>query len=214
MNTKHIVISQKARIISLGEESDSIEKIWIVLHGYGQLSRYFALKFESIAVNETLVIAPEGLNRFYLNGFSGRVGATWMTKEDRLTDIENNHNYLSTVFEQYRAGFPKARFGIIAFSQGAATAVRWFCHAQPKIQQLIVWSGSFPEDLNWFDDLQKLNKVPLTFVLGNKDEFINETKLREQSQFLKDKGMNFSVIRFEGGHDIELSALTKVNQLL
>jgi predicted esterase len=214
MNSQHIVISQKARVVSVGEETNNIEKIWLVLHGYGQLARYFALKFEAIAVDNTLVVAPEGLNRFYLNGFSGRVGATWMTKEDRLTDIENNHHYLSTVFKQYKSAFPNARFGIIAFSQGAATAVRWFCQAQPKIQQLIVWSGSFPEDLNWFEDIPKLNNVSLTFVLGDNDEFINETKLSEQSQFLKDKGLNFNVIRFEGGHDIELNTLKKVNQLL
>jgi predicted esterase len=214
MITQHIVISQKARVVSVGEETSNIEKIWLVLHGYGQLARYFALKFEAIAVDNTLVVAPEGLNRFYLNGFSGRVGATWMTKEDRLTDIENNHHYLSVVFEQYKTKFPNAKFGIIAFSQGAATAVRWYCHAQPQIQQLIVWSGSFPEDLNWFEDVQKLNKVPLTFVLGNRDEFIDETKLAQQSQFLRYKGLNFNLLRFDGGHDIDLKTLFEVNHLL
>jgi predicted esterase len=214
MKIQHITIFQKARVISLGDESNTIERIWMVLHGYGQLSKYFALKFESIAIDNTLVIAPEGLNRFYLNGFSGRVGATWMTKEDRLTDIENNHHYLSAVFEQCKSKFPKAKFGVIAFSQGAATAVRWFCHAQPKIQHLIVWSGSFPEDLNWFEDVQKLNKIPLTFILGNQDEFIDETKLAQQTQFLRDKGLNFNLIRFDGGHDIDLKTLTEVNHLL
>lgn len=214
MKTQHIIISQKARIVTLGEQSSQVERIWLVLHGYGQLSKYFILKFESIAIGNTLVVAPEGLNRFYLNGFSGRVGATWMTKEDRLTDIENNHNYLSAVFEEYKSKFPKAKFGVIAFSQGAATAVRWYCHAQPQIQQLIVWSGSFPEDLNWFEDVKKLNKVPLTFILGNRDEFIDETKLAEQSQFLRDKGLNFNLIRFDGGHDIDLKTLLEVNHLL
>ena len=34
-------------------------------------------------------MAPEGLSRFYLEGFSGKVGATWMTREDRLNDIDN-----------------------------------------------------------------------------------------------------------------------------
>jgi predicted esterase len=214
MNTQHIVISQKARVVSLGEESNNIEKIWLVLHGYGQLARYFVLKFEAIAINNTLVMAPEGLNRFYLNGFSGRVGATWMTKEDRLTDIENNHHYLSAVFEHYKSKFPTAQFGVIAFSQGAATAVRWYCHAQPQIRQLVVWSGSFPEDLNWFEDIPKLNNVPLTFILGDNDEFIDEIKLSEQSRFLKDKGLNFNLTRFKGGHDIETNTLEKVNQLL
>jgi predicted esterase len=214
MNTLHLPVNYKSRIVTLGNESNPIKKVWMVLHGYGQLATYFARKFEAINDGNTLIVAPEGMNRFYLNGFSGRVGATWMTKEDRLTDIENNHHYLSEVFSHFKNKYPDAEFGVLAFSQGAATAVRWFCHSQPPIKQLIVWSGSFPEDLNWFEDVEKLNRVPLTFVLGNNDEFISESQLQHQSQQLKDKGLHFNIIRFEGAHDLQEKTLVALHRSL
>jgi len=214
MNTLHLKVSYNSRIATLGDENNTILKVWIVLHGYGQLATYFVRKFEAINDGNTLIVAPEGMNRFYLNGFSGRVGATWMTKEDRLTDIENNRHYLSEVFSHYKNKYPNAVFGVLAFSQGAATAVRWFCHQQPKIKQLIIWSGSFPEDLNWFEDVEKLNRVPLTFVLGDNDEFINETQLQQQSNNLKDKGLRFNIVRFKGAHDLDADTLKEMHRSL
>ena len=40
------------------------------------------------------IIAPQGLHKFYLEGTSGRVGASWMTKENREDDIKNYLVYL------------------------------------------------------------------------------------------------------------------------
>ena len=54
----------------LGEE----KTIWIVFHGYGQLAKFFLRKFNLLFEDNTLIVAPEGLNHFYLKGFSGRVG--------------------------------------------------------------------------------------------------------------------------------------------
>jgi hypothetical protein len=55
-----------------------------VLHGYGHLAPYFIRKFNSL--EDSFIVAPEGMYRFYLYGSSGRVGACWMTKEERLDD--------------------------------------------------------------------------------------------------------------------------------
>lgn len=214
MQTNHISISKSARVCTLGEPSEKTQKLWIVLHGYGQLAPYFIRKFEGIDDGESVVVAPEGLNRFYLKGFSGRVGATWMTKEDRLTDIRDNHNYLDQILAHYSKKCPNARIGLIGFSQGAATAVRWYCHTENPPQRVIIWSGSFPEDLNWFDDIPKLNRVKPTFVLGDNDEFFSEDRVEEQSVWLKTKGLEFDVVRFSGGHDILNDNLLKLHSSL
>jgi hypothetical protein len=48
-------------------------------------------------------VAPEGLSRFYFEGgFHGpgsKVGATWMTREDRLAKIEDYVGYLDALHD-------------------------------------------------------------------------------------------------------------------
>lgn len=214
MTTHHFNIGKQARITSLGDDNHDVQRIWIVLHGYGQLATYFIKKFEPINDGQTLVVAPEGLHRFYLKGFYGRVGASWMTKEDRLSDIADNHGYLDQVFEHYRQIHPNARIGILGFSQGAATAVRWFCQAHDLPDRLVIWSGAFPEDLNWFEDIPVLNQRPVTFVLGDNDEFYDEKRIAEQSAWLNSKNLKFNTIRFKGGHDIDSETLLSIHHSL
>lgn len=207
MHVQHLNIQQKARIATLGSETN-VEQIWLALHGYGQLATYFIRKFQTAAPPSTLLVAPEGLHRFYLSGHSGRVGASWMTKEDRLTDIANNNVYLNAVWIHYRERFPQAKINVLGFSQGAATAVRWYCQSTEKPQHLVIWAGSFPEDLNWFEDIPKLNQTRLTFVFGDDDPFFIEESLQQRINSLRSKGLNFSVVRFEGKHDIDPKALS------
>ncbi len=205
----HLNIQQHARIATLGDAAD-VEQIWLVLHGYGQLAHYFIRKFNAHQSPHCLFVAPEGLHRFYLSGHSGRVGASWMTKEDRLTDIANNNTYLNTVWQHYRHLFPKANINVLGFSQGAATTVRWFCQSNETPQHLIIWAGSFPEDLNWFEDIPKLNRSKLTFAFGNDDPFFTEETLKQRLDTLHDKGLQFTVVRFEGKHDIDSETLASL----
>jgi len=214
MKTDHVAIQKSARISLLGEPSAKTEKLWLVLHGYGQLAPYFIRKFQSIDDGKTVVVAPEGLHRFYLKGYSGRVGATWMTKEDRLTDISDNHAYLNQIWNYFTALCPNARLGLIGFSQGAATAVRWFCQTPSPPQKLIIWSGAFPEDLNWFEDIPTLNRVQPTFVLGDNDEFYDESRIAEHTAWMISTGLDFNVIRFTGGHDIHADTLLDIQHSL
>lgn len=210
MKSQHLKVEHQARYTTLGSETGKITKLWIVLHGYGQLATYFIRNFEPINDGQTLVVAPEGMNRFYLKGFSGRVGATWMTKEDRLTDIANNNSYLDQLVAHYREKYPEAELTLFGFSQGTATAVRWVCQAQTLPARLILWSGSFPEDLDWAKDIPLLNQLNPIFVLGDQDEFFDEARIAEYTKWLTDKGLQFEVIRFNGGHLIPPKTLESV----
>ena len=78
----------------LSENYSHKKKLLIALHGYGQLAQYFAKKFDQLPEDYALLV-PEGMHRFYLQGSSGRVGASWMTKDGREFDIEDNLNYLN-----------------------------------------------------------------------------------------------------------------------
>ena len=85
----------------LGNPQSNISKVWFVLHGYAMLSEFFIQKFKNLDDGNTLIIAPEALNRFYINDYYSRVGASWMTKEERKTDIEENINYLNLLSKKY-----------------------------------------------------------------------------------------------------------------
>src|ERR1051325_10016453 len=47
------------------------------------------------------LVAPEGLSRFYLSerATERRVGASWMTREDRLAEIADYLGYLDAVYD-------------------------------------------------------------------------------------------------------------------
>lgn len=153
---KDISFTSKARYFISGEVTRHTKHIWFVLHGYGQLAAYFIRKFEGIQSSETIVIAPEGLSRFYLQDVTTRtqtgdnkVGATWMTKENRLTDIENYLNYLTQVYTSEVPQNYTGKITLLGFSQGAATVSRWAADNRIKYNRLILWAGVFPPDMNF-----------------------------------------------------------------
>ena len=127
MTENDIAFDFRARYFSAGAPDDDAVQRWFVLHGYGQLAKFFIKKFDILARHRIRVIAPEGLSRFYLEPIqdggrrNNRVGATWMTRENREMDIRNYIAYLDAIYrtESQNKNLPVTLLG---FSQGAATA--------------------------------------------------------------------------------------------
>src|SRR3989344_4462325 len=130
MQQKNIVIPKTARYFILNELSEKIEQVWFVCHGYAQLANYFINNFDELDKSKNLIIAPEGLHRFYWKGFSERVVASWMTKEDRESDIEDYVNYLNVVYDEVISSIKNknVKINILGFSQGTATVCRWLAN--------------------------------------------------------------------------------------
>ncbi len=141
----HIKVPRTLRYYTRGEVAESTPLL-TVLHGYGQHPGFFIRKVEGLVLDGWAVLAPEGLHRFYLEGSSGRVGASWMTKEDRLNDIDDHVAYLNQLLATAPLSMAKHRV-LLGFSQGAATAVRYMCAAEHRFDRLILWAGRFPPDV-------------------------------------------------------------------
>ena len=124
MEEVRIAVARTARVFCIGPPIASASRVLYALHGYGQLPAYFLRKFEPLAEAGWTVVAPEGLHRFYTEGTSGRVGASWMTREDRATDIGDYLAYLAQVQERFPLP-SNGRAVLLGFSQGVATAARW-----------------------------------------------------------------------------------------
>ena len=209
MQQKNILVPKTARYFILNEPSEQIEQVWFVCHGYAQLANYFINNFDGLDKNKHLVIAPEGLHRFYWKGFSERVVASWMTKEDRENDILDYVNYLNLVYAEVLSTLKNKniKINVLGFSQGTATVCRWLASGNVKADNLILWAGAFPSDMNFQKDKETFNKLKTYVVVGDADEFISEDEVLKHSDLLKKNEIVFELIRFKGKHEISKEIL-------
>ncbi len=209
---KSITIQINTKYHTTGELREKTEQVWFVLHGYGQLAAFFIQKFDCWDKEKNYVIAPQGLNKFYLKEFSGRVGANWMTKEDRLNEITNYVNYLNLVYQTELQGIDlqKVKVNILAFSQGCATASRWIAYSHLKFDKFVVWAGEIPQDVI---ENPIFKTLPLMMVWGKQDELIKPEFTEPMLQKIKHLGLNPQFIYFDGGHELNEQVLKEINEM-
>jgi len=200
-----ITVSRTARYFTLGRAD---RDVWFVLHGYGQLAARFLRHFEPLDDGTRLIVAPEALSRFYLSEAPAerRVGASWMTKEDRLAEIEDYVRYLDAVYQDVLRSVDRARitFTALGFSQGATTACRWTTLGTSKIDRLIVWGGEVPSDV----DLPHAARLML--VYGSRDEFFTPKVVAATEARLREHGIPYEIVSFDGGHEIAAAVVKKL----
>ena len=171
--------TRTAHVYTIGNPGKHIKKVWIVTHGYGQLASRFIHRFEQLDDGETLIIAPEGLSRFYWGGFTGEVVSSWMTKGDRLDEIADFSNYMQQVYDSFIPQLSEAvTINLLGFSQGCATQVRWILREFPHFHNLIMWSGSIPEDITYHEKEGYWNDKQLYFAYGTQDPFLTEKRVK------------------------------------
>lgn len=207
MISEETICVERSMRYSVREASGSTELLLYLLHGYGQLSRYFIRKAEELPANIT-VVAPEGMHRFYLNGHSGRVGACWMTKEARELDICENTAALNQLHEALKLRYRPIHIAVAGFSQGGATAARWVADdAMNDVNLFVSWASVFPPDLKLPDKSSKLGRSNV-FVVGTNDEFFSaEAVLNAVREY---EALGFSARTFDGAHDLDSSVLQDI----
>jgi len=212
MRQLEISFQYRARYYKLGEITPETRQVWFALHGYGQLAQYFIRKFTALQPHRIAVIAPEGLSRFYLEKLEGgsrkndRVGATWMTKENRLMDIHNYIQYLNSVYMHEVANM-NVPVTVLGFSQGSATASRWVLDNKVRFDRLILWAGVFPADMDFQSGREILNNKDVTVVYGKSDPFLSDQRFTEMKKIREKLGVHVNEILFDGGHDIQQETL-------
>ena len=213
MTVRSIAAVKTARYAVLGPEDGPVREVWMACHGYGQLVPYFGRHFRAVERPGRLVVAPEALSRFYVGDVRSpdrRVGATWMTREARETDVEDVVRYLDDVFVAACAranadplAVPLAAFG---FSQGAAAVVRWLAlspllaRRPRRASRLVLWGGGLPHDLDLGDHADWLAEAGVTLVAGDRDAFATPARTLEQEARLTAAGVPFESVGFRGEH--------------
>jgi predicted esterase len=208
----HVTTLRTARYWTLGAPAAGADEVWFVLHGYGQLAGRFLRHFEPLDDGTRHLVAPEGLSRFYLEGGADRkVGASWMTREDRLTDIADYVRYLDTLSAEVLTGRGHADgVCVLGFSQGTATAARWLTLGTTRADRLILYGGEVPPDLDLTVARGRWDQTALTLVAGSRDSYITPKILARDEARLREHDIPYGVERFEGGHELVPEVLRRI----
>ncbi|MDF9799805.1 putative esterase [Catalinimonas alkaloidigena] len=192
-------------------ENTTADHLWFVLHGYGQLAHYFIKKF-SFLEDKALVVAPQGLSLFYLQSTSGRVGASWMTKENRHMAITNYLSYLNQVYHTVlheRKSHPSS-VTLLGFSQGVSTLIRWIVSSQISFDKLIMCAGSFPEDIDSAASKKIFSNKPCYYSYGDQDPYIKEGSMEQLNGKFQRYGLEVKFVKFAGKHEVPQSLIQKL----
>ena len=213
----HLTVPRSARYVVLGEPGPHVRTLWIALHGYGQLAARFARRCAPLAGDHALVAVPEALSRFYLDAPAGgshaaaRVGASWMTREDRLAEIGDHVAYLDLLVARLReecGGAPAVR--ALGFSQGVATMARWLAFGATRVERAVAWGGLLPEDLDLAQLADRLEGAPFAFVIGEADGHRSVEQVRAQAAAARERGVASRVVTYAGGHALDAETLAAV----
>ena len=217
MQAHHLTVPRTARYYTLGDAGAHVSEVWMVCHGYGQLAQPFLASFERVASPTRLIVAPEALSRFYLdrsalpNDQPPRVGATWMTREDRDHEIADQVAYLDALHDLVRpAAAAAVRLRVLGFSQGVATVARWLALGRARADELILWAGAFPPDVELTGFARRLGPASVVLVAGARDELASWTAADSQLQRFTDAGVSARLVAFEGGHRLDDATLDQL----
>ena len=191
-----------------------MKQVWFAVHGHSQLAGSFLQDFSALDDGTRLIVAPEALSRFYLETttqgrHSHRVGATWMTREDREAEIADYIGYLdalaASVSERLGGALPDAR--VLGFSQGGATVARWAARGSTSVPELILWGSLIPDDVLDGPGAERLAGMLVTLVQGIEDTLVSPELRIRQIAALKQRGVSCRLRSFAGGHRLDQEVL-------
>ena len=211
----HIQVQRTARYYTIGEPGPETRDVWFVCHGYGQPAKDFIREFEIIADPTRVIVAPEALSRHYVpteTGFhaaEAKVGASWMTREDRQTEIADYVGYLDALYDEImgKVNAKGVSVTVLGFSQGGSTANRWVTNGRSRSDRLVLWGSFLASDADLNQAATLFRDLKLTIVYGNRDQYASEKMIRDYQTLLKEKKIPFELVTFDGGHRMDRGTL-------
>lgn len=163
------------------------------------------------------IVAPEALSRYYLDDTRGAshatsaVGATWMTREDRESEIADQASYLDALADAVSAAVAPgaARLTVLGFSQGVATVCRWIDRGHTRPDRLVCWGGAIPDDVR-LGTGAPFRHPSLWLVAGSRDIYATADRVAQQQSALRGAGVPFSWLSFDGGHRLDDDTLRRL----
>lgn len=206
--TSYIKIQKTARYVSYGNQSSKTKYFWFVLHGSKMTCEQIMYKFREFNPDEHYIVVPEALNRFYLEGFGGDVVASWMTKRDRLKEIDDFSNYLTKLYNQTLLSMPEGCKRItMGFSQGGTTLFRWLHNTNVDVDNILAYSCWIPEDINLMESKTEINNSRIIYTYGEQDQFLTEKRIEQVGDIIIKNKLSVDFEPYEGKHKVDRDQL-------
>lgn len=192
--------------------TEKTKNVWLVFHGMGYLSKYFINYFSELNGEENFIIAPQAPSKYYQGNNFKHVGASWLTRENTITETQNILNYIDAVFEKELSGVD-CNLIILGYSQGVSIATRWVATRKIQCDKLILHSGGIPKELQAHDFEFLKPSAQVIYLYGNKDQYITEARETEEklkgSKLFQDR---LKIEIFEGIHEVNREFLLKFSK--
>lgn len=212
---QHTLRVRRTARIEVAGDPRAARQLWILVHGYAQTASEMLAACAALAATDRLLVAPEALSRFYRRGSTGPIGASWMTREARESEIVDYVEYLDSVArwcvdELGCAAQPNA----LGFSQGAAPVWRWAALGETRLARLVAFGGGIPPDVDVARARAKLAGTQLEFVRGRGDTYHTAEWVERDCARVAAAGLQCAAREFDGSHELatdELAALARAD---
>ena len=169
---KEIVYTISNSYTTLNSLTSKTKNVIFACHGMGYLSRYFLKYFKGLNSDDNYIIIPQAQSKYYIAPKMKHVGASWLTKENTLKEMENIISYFDNVLSNEK--IENLNFIFLGYSQGVSVAMRYLAKRKIIVSKLILMSGGIPKELTPKDFKYLKNKAVIYYVYGDKDEYITE----------------------------------------
>lgn len=109
-------------------------------------------------------------------------------------EIEDGLNLIESALEKAREQYDARHFGITGYCMGGTYALRAACEV-PGFSAAAAFYGDIPEE----DVLAKL-KIPVVFVSGTKDAWINPEKVAQLEEIADKHELSIDSVKYEADH--------------
>ncbi len=197
------------------EDPTAVRELWFALHGYGQLAASLANDIGAIDDGTRLIVAPEALSRFYFakpfeSHRGAPVGASWMTRADRLEEIADHLEWLQLAYTHHASPLADdVPLVVLGFSQGAATATRWVASGSVSPARLICWGAGIAPELD-LGPSSPLRRARVTLVHGGRDRLVSREQVDAERARLDAADFPYDYMEFEGGHRLDDDTLLRL----
>ena len=205
---KEIVYTISNSYTTLNSLTSKTKNVIFACHGMGYLSRYFLKYFKGLNSDDNYIIIPQAQSKYYIAPKMKHVGASWLTKENTLKEMENIISYFDSVLSNEK--IENLNFIFLGYSQGVSVAMRYLAKRKIIVSKLILMSGGIPKELTPKDFKYLKNKAVIYFVYGDKDEYISEDFLNFEKKRLEDLFSNIKYIEFDGNHEIKTEIIESI----
>ncbi len=208
---KKVIYSATNTYSVLNSYTEKTKNVWVVFHGLGYLSKYFIKYFSRINPEENFIIAPQAPSKYYQGNDFKHVGASWLTRENTVEETKNVLAYVDEVFKNEVTDIPKNLI-VLGFSQGVSIAARWVASRRVDCNHLVLHSGGIPKELVPEDFSFLKEGVKVTYIYGNRDEYINiARKTEEEIKGNRLFGNHLKIEVFDGIHEVNMDYIKEIS---